>query len=53
MPAALVELLNGLEQRERRRDPAFSIKQGEIFPGDTAAVLAPNRQLTPAAFAMT
>lgn len=53
MPAALVEMLNGLELRERRRDPAFSIKQGEIFPGDTAAVLAPNRQLTPAAFAMT
>ena len=53
MPAALAELLSDLEQRERRRDPAFRIKEGEIFPGDTAAVLAPNRQLTPTAFAMT
>lgn len=53
MPADLAALLSDLEKREQRRDPAFRIKQGEIFPGDTAAVLAPNRQLTPTAFAMT
>lgn len=45
-------MLNKLEERERRRDPSFALKRGEICPGDTAAVVALNRQRKASIFAM-
>ena len=48
----LTRMLSQLQAREQRRNPDFHLKRGEICPGDTAAVIALNRQLTPTLFAM-
>lgn len=47
-----MRLLCQLEERERRQDPDFRLKRGEIFPGDAAAVLALNKSRNPSVFVM-
>lgn len=48
----LLALYERLQAREQQRNAAFTLKVGEICPGDTAAVLALNRSRVPSIFAM-
>ena len=45
-------LINRAELKLRARQPEFRLKRGEICPGDSAAVLAPNRDRRTALFVM-
>ena len=45
-------MLRDAERREQARTPDFRLKQGEIFPGDRAAVLARSRSGVQKAFVM-
>ena len=51
-PEELLALLNRAELTRRARHPDFVLKRGEIYPGDCAAVLAPNRNRQTALFIM-
>ncbi len=51
-PEALTTLIRAAEDQARRCRADFSLKRGELYPGDEAAVLALNRRLTPSAFVM-
>ena len=51
-PEELMALLNRAELAQRAKHPTFSLKRGEICPGDCAAVLAPNRSRQTALFIM-
>ena len=48
-PESSSELLELIAEAKRKSD---EVKTGEVFPSDTAAVIANNRQLKPAAFPM-
>lgn len=51
-PEELLALLNRAERARRVRHPDFQLKRGEICPGDSAVVLAPNRNRQTALFIM-
>lgn len=51
-PQDLAQLLSELELRLQITSPDFHLKRGEICPGDTAAVIAPDRNRHPKAFLM-
>ena len=48
----LLVLLNRAELARRARHPDFRLKRGEICPGDSAVILAPNRSRQTALFVM-
>lgn len=48
----LLALLNRAELARRARQPDFRLKRGEISPGDSAVVLAPNRSRRTSLFIM-
>ena len=45
-------VLEEMRRRQQRRQPDFQPKRGELRPGDTAAVIAPDRSRRRAVFAM-
>lgn len=51
-PDELMALLNRAELARKARQPDFRLKRGEICPGDTAVVLAPNRNRQTSLFLM-
>ena len=51
-PEELLALLNRAELARRAHHPDFRLKHGEICPGDSAVVLAPNRNRQTSLFVM-
>lgn len=51
-PEELYEMLLAMEKRLQSRSPDFSLKQGELFPGDTAPVIAPDKNRRRSMFPM-
>lgn len=51
-PEALAALLHEAENRARVARAGFSLRRGELRPGDDAAVIALNRRMSPSAFVM-